>query len=187
MEFGCEKRLTMKNKMLSERYKSAAFVKKQWRVLDIPNEEYAKLISLLALGHRGKEIHNEEWYPGIYVMEDGSPISLAYLAALVRLGDEMDVSQERIPELLYKNQKQNNEISRMEFQKHRGIYQVSYEQQYIVLAISKAVTGDKILMRTIGTLADKIEKTALECVDITKRRGKFQIQIQGVKKVMMEL
>lgn len=164
---------------------SAGFVKNKWKLLDIPDEEYAGLISLLALGHRGPEIHNREWYPEVYVMKDGSKVSLCYLAALLRLADEMDVSQERVPELLYKNKKQKNEISRMEFQKHKGIYQVSYEQQYIILAVGREAVRDKELMKSIDKLIDKLKNTALECAYITMNGNNFQIQVRGVKKVMV--
>lgn len=164
---------------------SAGFVKRQWKMLDIPNEEYAELISLLALGHRGPEIHNQAWYPEVYVMKDGSKIALCYLAALVRLADEMDVSQERVPELLYKNQEQKNSISRMEFQKHRGICWVSYEKQYIILGVSREAVRDEELMKSIDKLIDKLENTALECTYITMGESNFRIQVYGVKKVMV--
>lgn len=89
-------------------------------------------------------------------------------------------------ELLYKDKKQKNEISKIEFQKHRGIYQVSYEQPYIILVASREAVGDENLMKSIDKLIDKLQNTALECTYITMNECDCHIQIRGVKRVMVD-
>ncbi len=72
---------------------SGCFIKKYSAVFEIP-EEFIFPIIQTARGHRKTDLMNEEEYPSDYQAGEYT-ICLPYLAALIRLADELDISAER--------------------------------------------------------------------------------------------
>lgn len=83
---------------------SAAFVRKYWQLLEIPNERYANAIAEVGRGHRKTDLLDETLYPTDYDLGDGSKANLAALAAVVRIADELDIASDRNPDLLYQTE-----------------------------------------------------------------------------------
>ena len=55
----------------------------------------------MSRGHRKTDLYDEEEYPTDYRLPNNNTVCLPYLAALIRLSDEIDVVASRNPLLLY--------------------------------------------------------------------------------------
>jgi len=74
---------------------SAAFIRKYGALFEIPSEAHLHCICQLARGHRRMDLLDETAFPPSFSMPEGTVIRLPYLAALVKLADEMDVTADR--------------------------------------------------------------------------------------------
>jgi metal-dependent HD superfamily phosphatase/phosphodiesterase len=73
-----------------------------WKELRIVNETYAEAIALVGMGHRKVELLDFDLYNPEFVVKSGSEfVCLPYLAGVLRLADELDITNDRTPELLY--------------------------------------------------------------------------------------
>ncbi|MFZ1805628.1 MAG: hypothetical protein WAU36_00310 [Cyclobacteriaceae bacterium] len=190
---------------------SESFVKTEWQALNIPNERYATAIGLIAKGHRKVDISNPEEYPTKYFVKDGRDfVCLPYLAAIIRIADELDVTNVRTPSLLYKYYLPNNEFSRNEWLKHITTTQVNFTEDYVsylvkcsdhnMLAaletqfdkIQNAITYGQKVIRTIGnTEARKFSLNLMrvepmfEYIEFDPKGIKFSFDVQNVTKTFI--
>lgn len=95
----------------------AMYLEKYWEFLDIPNEAFLFAIMQVCRGHRKNELLNLDDYPTTYLVREERSVCIPYLAALLRLADELDTSVDRNTDLMYDIDMINNPISRMEFVK----------------------------------------------------------------------
>jgi molecular chaperone HtpG len=103
-----------------------------WRELRIINETYAEAIALVGMGHRKVELLDFDTYNPEFVVKSGSEfVCLPYLAGVLRLADELDITNDRTPELLYNQYFPSNRISREEWVKHKANYFVSFNKPTI--------------------------------------------------------
>jgi len=72
---------------------SGCFIKKYNRIFEIPDEFVFPIIQT-ARGHRRTDLMDEEEYPQKYRIGEYT-LCLPYLAAIIRLADELDISAER--------------------------------------------------------------------------------------------
>ena len=72
---------------------SGCFIRKYSMLFEIP-DEFVYPIVQAARGHRRTDLHSKAEYPEKY-SAGGYTISLPYIAALIRLADELDISAER--------------------------------------------------------------------------------------------
>lgn len=80
---------------------SGLYIRKYAQLLEIPSEEHLFCIVQIARGHRRTNLFDTEEYPAAYPLPNGNTVCLPYLAALIRLADEIDVAADRNPILLY--------------------------------------------------------------------------------------
>ena len=80
---------------------SSMFIQKYGQIFDFPSEEYQWAVRMVARGHRKTNLMDEKEYPVAMPVPGGNRICLPYLAALIRLADEIDVTSERNPRILY--------------------------------------------------------------------------------------
>lgn len=98
---------------------SNRFIMEEWETLKIPTERYAKAIALVCEGHRQVDLGNPDIYnPKFFVKNGRDFVCLPYLAALLRIADELDVTNIRTPKLLTKYYMPDNEKSVQEWKKH---------------------------------------------------------------------
>ncbi|OXA76029.1 HD domain-containing protein, partial [Flavobacterium frigidimaris] len=98
---------------------SKKFILEEWENLKIPNEKYAEAIALVSEGHRVVDIGNPEIYQPKYTVKTGrSFVCLPYLAAVLRIADELDITNIRTPGLLTKYYMPDNDKSVLEWNKH---------------------------------------------------------------------
>lgn len=147
---------------------SGEFIKKYASQFDIPSE-YVFAIVQISRGHRKINLYDEQEYPSKYTLSNGNAICLPYLAALLRLADEIDVAVDRNSITMY--EQKHNSASDHIFNMHRAIQRISIEQESFVMKFD--VKGDMKLYDDIMKLKRKMEKTLFECSDVIHRRTSF--------------
>lgn len=71
-----------------------------WKELKIVNETYAEAIALVGMGHRKVELLDFDMYNPEFVVKSGSGfVCLPYLAGVLRLADELDITNDRTPDI----------------------------------------------------------------------------------------
>lgn len=103
-----------------------------WKELKIVNETYAEAIGLVGMGHRKVELLDFDKYNPEFVVKSGSDfVCLPYLSGVLRLADELDITNDRTPELLYNEYFPTNRISKEEWEKHKSNYFVTFSKPTI--------------------------------------------------------
>jgi len=108
------------------------YITTKWRELKIVNETYAEAIGLVGMGHRKVELLDFDKYNFEFVVKSGSDfVCLPYLAGILRLADELDITNDRTPELLYNEYFPTNRVSKEEWEKHKANYFVTFNKPSI--------------------------------------------------------
>ena len=131
------------------------FILKEWKTLKIPNKDYAEAIALVAQGHRKVEL--KEYNPRHTVKTGTEFICLPYLAVILRIADELDITNKRTPELLCKYHTPENEISIMEYEKHKSTYKVHFNEKIVeISAECNNINVYNALLMQINKIQDEI-------------------------------
>ncbi len=112
---------------------SGLFLKKYGPILDFPNENYLHAVIQVARGHRKTDLMDQAGYPPQFEVEPGKSVYLPYLAALLCLADELDISAGRNISFLYDVEHMPSPRDRREFRKHMAIYRVDLEPDRVVV------------------------------------------------------
>ena len=134
---------------------SYKYVITHWKKLHIVNETYAEAIGLVAMGHRLVDLLDFSRYNPEFPVKSGTEIiCLPYLACILRLADELDITNDRTPDLLYNEYLPENRISKKEWEKHKANYFVNFSRQTIKI---KSKCYDKDLYFALLKQYNKIE------------------------------
>lgn len=151
---------------------SGLYLEKYWRMLDFPNEAYAKATIQVCRGHRKTDLMDETGYPPRFEVEPGRTVCLPYLAALICLADELDISVERNVSFLYDVEKMPSARDRREFRKHMAIRRVELEPERVVV---RAWTEDPEIRSGVEEVTDKLREKLLMCRRVAAERSTFVI------------
>lgn len=155
---------------------SGLFIRKHAALFDIPSETMLFAIIQIARGHRKTDLYDETEYPDLET-PDGV-IRTSYLSALLRLADEIDVSAERIPELLFDISNLKNQVDIDIFKMHQSILMVEVTQGEIIL---HAKPKSPRYVPMIETTAEKIQDTLDYCRDVAEKRSDLCISQKKVE------
>ncbi len=155
---------------------SGLFVRKYWELFDIPSEEAVFSIIQLSRGHRKTDLFDEKEYP-VLETEDGI-IRTAYLSAVLRLADEIDIAVDRNPEILFDMPHLTLQADIDAFGTHESIRRVDVFRDRIVL-IQKPIEPRFRLL--IQELKKKVEKTLDYCSKVAKERSDLLITQERVE------
>ena len=111
-------------------------------------------------------------------MPDGNTICLPYLAALVRLADEIDVTAARNPRLLYDVDSLNEERDILEHRKHLAVRDLEITGDAFTVLIDDA---DPRITERIYQTADKMQQTLDDCRAAVEGRTPFTITQREVR------
>lgn len=116
---------------------SYEFILNEIELLKIPSVKYAEAIGLVAKGHRKVALDDIDVYqPKFFVKSGRDFVCLPYLASILRLGDELDITNIRTPKLLTKYYMPNNEISIREWKKHISTTQINFTEDQIIFEVT---------------------------------------------------
>ena len=151
---------------------SACFIYKYASLFDFPSEKHLFAVSQTARGHRNADLYDEKWYPDHIDFDNGNRICLPYLAAIVRMGDEVNVDVNRNTKLLFDPEKATTDTQRMENAKHEAIKRMNIYPDRIELDVQ---TDDPKVYEAVEKLSDKVQKELDYCVRVVAERTDHEI------------
>ena len=157
---------------------SACFIHKYAPLFDFPSDKHTYAIAQVARGHRKCDLFDEEDYPSELTLDNGNTVCLPYLAALVRLADEVDVAADRNSEIIYDVRIASTEKQAMEFAKHAAIKKVTVKEDAFVLDID---CSDERVYREVIKLFEKTQETLDYCVAVVEQRTPYEITQKEIK------
>lgn len=156
---------------------SGWFLKKYWHVFDVPNGAYAEAIIQVCRGHRKTNLFDPVEFPEIFFVAEGRGVALPYLAALIRLADELDLAADRNSAFLYDPMLIKNDISRLEFLKHQCIQSVEIQPANVLI---KAASDDPRICEGVMDAVSKLAEVLHDCRKVVSERTSFIIQQQRI-------
>lgn len=139
---------------------SVKFIQKYAAFFDFPSAEHEWAIQMVSRGHRRTNLMDERAYPLALRMPGGNRVCLPYLAALIRLSDEIDVAAERNPILLYDIETLTDEKQIMENKKLKAVRSLLVTEKRFILSVDPV--GEDVLQQ-VKIVARKMRRTLNEC------------------------
>ena len=156
---------------------SGLFLRKYAKFFEFPSEEHLFAIIQISRGHRKTDLHDEKEYPLNLKVPNGNTICLPYLAALVRLADEIDVTASRNSKAIYDLSKIVEEIDLIEFMKHEAVHSLDITDKAFIMGIQ---SDDPKIIEGLNILARKMKKTLDYCRSAVNNRTPFEIHQEDV-------
>lgn len=151
---------------------SGMFIKKYADFLEIPSEEHCFAIMQVARGHRRTELFDPSEYPASQEMPNGNIVNVAFLAALIRLADEIDVVTDRNPKLLYDIQSLTDDFQISENRRLEAVERMDILQDSFVLI---AHTDDRLIWQDLQRMIQKMQLTLNYCREVVRLRSPYEI------------
>lgn len=155
---------------------SGMYIRKYAELFDIPSEEILFAIIQVSRGHRKTDLLDEVEYPTLEV--EGEPVRTAFLSAVIRLADEIDVGVDRNPELLFDTSKLTKQVDIDAFGTHESIRTVTVSDKEIILSVRPK---EPRFQELIEELAGKIQRTLDYCKDVAIQSSELQIRQETVR------
>ena len=160
---------------------SGLFIRKYADLFDIPCEEMVFAIVQVSRGHRKTDLFDQAEYHDL--MTEYGIIRTAFLAAIIRLADEIDVGADRNSELLFDTSRAREQDSAKAFATHESILRVDIEQDALVLYTKPKAPEYRELIRI---LANKVRETLDYCRKVASARSDFRITQTSVRIIEIE-
>ena len=157
---------------------SGLFVRKYAEIFEFPSVVHANAVIQISRGHRKTDLMDESIYPTKLATPDGETVCLPYLAALLRLADEIDVTAARNPLLLYDLEAITDDRQFLEHKRHRAVRELKIEKDAFVLMIDDS---DPVIAEKIAIMAGKMQKTLDACREAVNGRTPFEITQREVR------
>ena len=157
---------------------SGAFIRKHADLWEIPSPEHLFSIVQVSRGHRKTDLYDETEYPADYQLPNGNIVRLPYLAALIRLADEIDVASSRNLGLLFSPDQERNGSGGLHFAMHKACRALLVEPDRFVM---ENHTDDPVLRAGLAERAEKMQETLDYCRDVTEKRTPFHITQKTVE------
>ena len=155
---------------------SGLFIRKYANLFDIPSEELLFAIIQVSRGHRKTDLFDETEYPDLQT-PDGV-IRTAFLSAVLRLADEIDVGADRNPELLFDTSHLTKQVDIDAFGTHESIRTVDVTKDEIILRVRPK---EPRFVPLIEELIGKIQQTLDYCREVAMIRSNLSITQKQVK------
>ncbi|MBQ9063631.1 MAG: hypothetical protein IJ121_12560 [Eubacterium sp.] len=152
---------------------SGLFVRKYADFFEIPSDVHLNAIVQIVRGHRATNLMDSKEYPVSLEVPGGNRICLPYLAALIRLADEIDVAAARNPALLYDMETLSNERDILEFRRHNAIHAVGMSRDSFTLLADRP---NQVIVKHILRLTEKMQDTLDYCRKVVNKRTRFHIE-----------
>ncbi|MCR5053221.1 MAG: hypothetical protein K6A69_00075 [Lachnospiraceae bacterium] len=156
---------------------SGLFIDKYADLFDLPSKEHTFAVRQVARGHRKTDLYDEKEYPVDLTLPNGNTVCLPYLAALIRLADEIDVVATRNPLVLYDIDALTDEVEIVENKKVQAIRSMDTTDDAFTL---KAKTDEEDIYEGIVEMVGKMQKTLDYCREVTEKRTGFVISQKKV-------
>ncbi len=155
---------------------SGLMIRKYADLFDIQSENTLFAIIQVSRGHRKTDLFDEKEYPDI-VIESGI-IHTSYLAAIIRLADELNVAKDRNPELLFDTNNLTRQVDIDAFGTHESIKTVEMRKDKVILHVKPK---EERFIQLVEELRSKLQKTMDYCNDVVDKRSDFSISQKEVR------
>ena len=139
---------------------SGRFIQKYAALFEFPSVAHQWAIRMVAMGHRKTDLTDQRLYPLALKMPGGNQVCLPYLAALIRLADEIDVAAERNPTLLYDIEALTDEKQIMENKKVKAVRSLQVTEKRFILTVDPV---EEAVLQQIRIMAEKMKRTLNDC------------------------
>ena len=156
---------------------SGLFVQKYAQFFEIPSDEHLWAIIQIARGHRKTSLLDTQQYPPHYSVSGGNIVSLPYLAALIRLADEIDVAARRNTKLLYDLADIMDPIEIEEHKKLGAVKELLITEKDFTLLVS---TDEAHVLEGVKKVAGKMQRTLEDCRETVAKRSPYVITQEKV-------
>ncbi len=150
---------------------SGLFIRKYSKLFDIPSAEMTRAIIQVSRGHRKTDLLDRSEFGDIQAGD--AIIRTAYLSAVMRLADEIDVASDRNPILLFGDKTPTEEVSIVEFGLHESILHVDVGEDAVTLHTRPKNLEYRL---KIEKLADKITDTLNYCRTVAEQTSDLRIR-----------
>ncbi len=163
---------------------SKKFIIDEHYLLKIPSKKYAEAIGIVAEGHRKVDLSDFEIFDPHYFAKSGKQIvCLPYIACILRIADELDVTNSRTPKILTKYYMPNNHISIREWSKHMSTLQRNYLDNDVIFEVD---CSDQNIYAALQEQFDKIQNVINYCQKVirsipTINKRQFSLNLSLVK------
>ena len=145
---------------------SEKFILHEWESLKIPSEKYAIGIGRVSAGHRKVDIGDFDIYEPRFFAKSGKQFAcLPYLASILRIADELDITNSRTPRLLTKYYMPNNEVSIREWKKHIATSQRNYLDGTVIFEVK---CNDQNIFAALQEQFEKIQNVLNLCQKVIR-------------------
>lgn len=157
---------------------SAGFIRKYARLFEIPGPEYVYCICQMARGHRKLDLLDQtEFDPG-YTLPNGSVVRLPYLAGLIKLADELDITSDRNLFFDYENLKERfNARTAMCFMSHDALKYLSGANGRLTAYYK---SDDEEVLEEVLDIENKVKKTFGEFAAVVETFPEFELVQKSV-------
>lgn len=149
---------------------SGCFIRKYAELLEIPTDELLFAIVQASRGHRKTDLFDPKEYPDMQT--EYGEIRLAYLSAVIRLADEIDVGADRNPELLFDSSTLTIQRQIEAFGTHESVRRVDVTEDSIQLLVKPKAPE---YVPLIEELNRKIRQTLDYCRRAAEERSNLRI------------
>ena len=160
---------------------SGLYIQKYADLFDIPSKEAAFAMIQVSRGHRKTDLLDEAEYPTMEI--EGEQVRTAFLSAVIRLADEIDVGADRNPELLFDTSKLTKQVDIDAFGTHESIRTVTVSDQEIILSVR---LKEPRFQDLVEDLRRKIQETLDYCREAAEKRSDLRIFQKLVKVEYLE-
>ena len=124
-------------------------------------------------------MNDDKEYPtALAIPGSKNTICVKYLAALIRLADEIDVTAARNSKVIYDLSKITGEINIVEFMKHEAVKGLDVNEKDFIM---KVQTDDEKIYKGLLNVASKMQKTLDQCRTVVNEATPYTISQEKVK------
>lgn len=157
---------------------SGLFIRKYAKFFDFPTEAHLFTVIQVSRGHRKTDLNDDNEYPSsLSIPNSDNKICVKYLAALIRLADEIDVTAARNSKIIYDINKINGEVNIIEFMKHEAVKGLDIKDDRFVMKIH---SDDENVIKGLKVVASKMQKTLDDCRSAVNKNTTFTIRQEKV-------
>ena len=151
---------------------SGLFIKKYGALFDIPSEAHLFAVVQTSRGHRKTDLFDEAEYPADLKAPNGNTICTPFLAGLIRLADEIDVTAARNSKLLYDIESMHREVQMWHALKHLATRDLLITPDSFTMIVQ---TEDERMMDTLRDMQKKMQLTLDYCRAVALQRSPYRI------------
>lgn len=150
---------------------SGLFIRKYSKLFDFPSDGIKRAVIQVSRGHRNTDLLDRSEFGDIKA--GNAVIRTAYLSAVMRLADEIDVASDRNPILLFGGKTYTDEQNIIAFDLHESILRVDVDDDAITLHTRPKTVAYK---PKIEELANKITDTLNYCRSVAEQTSDLRIR-----------